>query len=53
MTIKDHASSLYDWGNEAFDSALETEMEIRRLITNTRHYVGEANGTLVHTTMRI
>lgn len=53
MTIKVHASSLYDLGNEALDSALENEMETTRLITNTRHYVGEANGTLVHTNMRI
>lgn len=53
MTMKAHASSLYDLGNEALDSALENVMGTTRLITNTRHYVGEANGTLVHTTMRI
>lgn len=53
MTMKAHASSLYDLGNEALDSALENVMETTRLITNTRQYVGGANGTLLHTTMRI
>jgi len=51
--MKSHAISLYGLGNEALDYALENVMETTRLITNMRHYVGEENGALLHTTMRI